>query len=276
MTIIPVAFLSDAASILASTESGMSGSKIVEFCNAWAADHGVDTPHAVYPFEARNKRTALLENLRAFPAPVQYRMLLDLCDLADSGRSEVQQLRTTLLERFAGSFPPVALADPHDDAAVLQLLGIAGTERYRPPKPLDSAPLPMVFICHASEDKPAARHLHARLKADGFQPWLDEVDLFPGQDWQLEIPRAVKRADAVLVCLSTHSISKTGYVQREIKVALDAAEERPEGALYIIPARLEECEVPERLSRWQRVDAFLPNGYERLCLALRTIERRQS
>ena len=276
MSTIPVAFLSHATSVLASSENGMSGSKIVEFCNAWAADHGVDTPHAIYPFKAGNKRTALLENLRAFPAVVQYRMLLDLCDLAGPARAEVQQIRATLVQRFGASFPPVALADPQDDYAVLQLLGVSGANSYRPPKQADFDAGPTVFICHASEDKPAARHLHARLKTDGFQPWLDEVDLLPGQDWQLEIPRAVKRADAVLVCLSARSTSKTGYVQREIKVALDAADERPEGAVYIIPARLEECQVPERLSKWHWVDTFAANGYERLCLALRAIQRRQT
>ena len=272
MSVIPVAFLNHAATILATSEHGMSGSRIVEFCNAWAADHGVDTPHAIYPFDARNKRTALLENLRAFPAEVQYRMLLDLCDLAGPERAEVQQLRSTLVSRFGVSFSPAALDDPRDDAAVLQLLGVFGAGSYRPPKGTDPTPGPTVFICHALEDKPAARHLHGRLKADGFRPWLDELDLLPGQDWQLEIRRAVRRAEVVLVCLSARSISKTGYVQREIKIALDAAEERPEGVVYIIPARLQECQVPERLAKWQWVDTFAANGYERLCLALRAVQ----
>ena len=131
MSVIPVAFLNHAATILATSEHGMSGSRIVEFCNAWAADHGVDTPHAIYPFDARNKRTALLENLRAFPAEVQYRMLLDLCDLAGPERAEVQQLRSTLVSRFGVSLSPAALDDPRDDAAVLQLLGVFGAGSYR-------------------------------------------------------------------------------------------------------------------------------------------------
>ena len=48
-----------------------------------------------------------------------------------------------------------------------------------------------VFICHASSDKPAARELYQRLKAEGFAPWLDEEDLLPGQNWKRVIPRAV-------------------------------------------------------------------------------------
>lgn len=273
MSSIPIAFLSRAASILASSENGMSGSRIVEFCNAWATDHGVDTPHAVYPFQARNKRTALLENLRAFPSEIQYRMLLDLCDLAGSERAEVQDIRAKLVERFAPPNESMALADPRDDANILQFLGVYDADSYSAPKTQGVGPGPTVFLCHASEDKPAARHLRTRLNADGFQPWLDEADLLPGQDWQLEITRAVRRADIVLVCLSARSISKTGYVQREIAIALDAADERPEGAVYIIPARLEECQVPDRLSKWQWVDTFSANGYERLCLALKATQK---
>ena len=38
-----------------------------------------------------------------------------------------------------------------------------------------------VFLCHASGDKPAVRTLRQRLMRSGVKPWLDEVDLLPGQ-----------------------------------------------------------------------------------------------
>jgi hypothetical protein len=126
-----------------------------------------------------------------------------------------------------------------------------------------------VFLCHTSGDKPAVRELYQRLRADGFEPWLDEEDLLPGQDWQHEIPRAVRQSNVVIVCLSKGSISKAGYVQKEIKIALDVSDEQPENTIFIIPLKLEECNVPDRLSRWQSVNLFSPNGYERLVLALR-------
>jgi hypothetical protein len=126
-----------------------------------------------------------------------------------------------------------------------------------------------VFLCHASNDKPTVRTLYRRLRADGFEPWLDEVNLLPGQDWQQEIPRAVRQSDFVLVCLSRNSITKAGYVQKEIKFALDVADEKPEGTIFIIPLKLEECDVPERLNRWQWVNLFRPNGYERMVRTLR-------
>jgi TIR domain len=125
-----------------------------------------------------------------------------------------------------------------------------------------------VFLCHSSADKDFVRRLHADLRRDGLQPWLDAEDLIPGQEWKVAIERAVRSSDVVLVCLSQSSISKTGFVQKEITFALDAAEERPEGAIYIVPARLETCEVPQRLGKWQWVDLFEPNGYQKLLNAL--------
>src|SRR5436853_6308588 len=39
-----------------------------------------------------------------------------------------------------------------------------------------------VFLCHSSSDKPRIRELYKRLLAGGFDPWLDEENLIPGQD----------------------------------------------------------------------------------------------
>ena len=105
--------------------------------------------------------------------------------------------------------------------------------------------------------------------ADGFDPWLDEEDLLPGQDWDIEITKAVRSAAAIVVCLSASSVPRRGYVQKEIKRALDVADEQPEGAIFIIPARLDDCEVPDRLQHLHRVDLFESAGYQRLVGALR-------
>lgn len=126
-----------------------------------------------------------------------------------------------------------------------------------------------IFLCHSSGDKQAVRYLYKRLRTDGFDPWLDEENLLPGQDWHQVIPQAVSEADVVLVCLSRGSINKKGYVQKEIKYALDAADEQPENTIYLIPLKLEECDIPQRLRRWQWVSLFDATGYDRLLNALR-------
>ncbi len=100
------------------------------------------------------------------------------------------------------------------------------------------------------------------------QPWLDELDLLPGQDWQVEIPKAIFSSDVIVVYLSKNSVDKEGYVQKEITFALDKAMEKPEGTIFIIPAKLEECNVPQRLSRYQWVDLSRTEGHKRLMMSL--------
>lgn len=126
-----------------------------------------------------------------------------------------------------------------------------------------------VFLCHASWDKPYVRDLYKRLVREGIDAWLDQEKLLPGQNWRVEIPKAVQEADVVVICLSNKSITKEGYIQKEIKFALDSAEEKPDGTIFLIPARIEDCPVPEKLSHWQWVDLFEENGYSRLLTSLR-------
>ena len=125
-----------------------------------------------------------------------------------------------------------------------------------------------VFLCHASGDKPAVRKLYDRLVTNGVDAWLDEKKLIPGQQWQIEIPKAVVNSDIVIVCLSSQSITKEGFVQKEIRLALDSADEKPDETIFIIPARLEDCNVPERIKRYHWVDLFSDDGYGRLLQAL--------
>jgi hypothetical protein len=146
------------------------------------------------------------------------------------------------------------------------------SERSLIPKAKNARSL-KVFLCHSSNDKPTVRKLYFRLRNDGVDPWLDEENLLAGQDWEQAIPKAVRSSDIVLVCLSTGAITKSGYVQKEIKYALDVADEQPEGTIFLIPLKLEQCEMPERLCRWQWVNFFEDNGYERLMRALRIREK---
>jgi hypothetical protein len=48
-----------------------------------------------------------------------------------------------------------------------------------------------VFLSYAHADREAVRTLYARLKREGVDVWLDKEKLLPGQDWELEIRKAV-------------------------------------------------------------------------------------
>jgi len=102
--------------------------------------------------------------------------------------------------------------------------------------------------------------------------WLDKEKLLPGQDWELEIRKAVREADVVVVCLSKQ-FNQAGFRQKEVRLALDTAMEQPEGEIFIIPARLEECDTLESLRKWHWVDLFEEDGYEVL---IRALQKRAS
>ena len=94
-------FIAYASDVLAETNSGLSGTKIVEYCNAYAIDYNKIIPYNSYPFDAPNKRTALRENLNAFEAAEQFRIIKELCELPGLCRLEkVNELRLKLFTRY--------------------------------------------------------------------------------------------------------------------------------------------------------------------------------
>lgn len=98
---IPTAFVSFAATEL--TNNGLSGSKLVEITSAYAADFGPDIPHARYPFDSPNKRTALLDNLLCFAPKQQYQIIRELCDRLnpDGSNSALVALKVKLTTEYA-------------------------------------------------------------------------------------------------------------------------------------------------------------------------------
>jgi len=129
-------------------------------------------------------------------------------------------------------------------------------------------PKPKVFLCYAGQDREQVEQLFEMLQHDGFSPWMDKKSLLPGQDWILEIRRSIETADFFIACISRHFQGRT-YGHKEIKFALDVLDLMPEGTIFLIPARLEECPVDDRIASRQWVDIFKPDGYEMLLKALR-------
>ncbi len=112
-------------------------------------------------------------------------------------------------------------------------------------------PTAQIFLSYASADRVAVRDLYRRLSDAGFTPWMDEEDLLPGQSWTREIFKAIRNSELILVCLSATSLNKLGYVQKEITYALDIWQEKLADDIFVIPVRLEECEVPRDLRNFQ-------------------------
>lgn len=129
---------------------------------------------------------------------------------------------------------------------------------------------PKVFLSYAREDRAPVMILYDRLAAAGILPWMDDRDILPGEDWEKSIWRAIQDSDFVVVCLSRYSTGKRGFLQREVKRALELWEEKLEEDIYLIPSRLEDCVPPNSLRKFQWVDLFRENGFDCLIEAITT------
>jgi hypothetical protein len=83
----------------------------------------------------------------------------------------------------------------------------------------------------------------------------------------LEIRKAVREADVVVVCLSKQ-FTQAGYRQKEVRLVLEVSELQPLDNIFIIPVRLQDCEVPVALSRWHWVDYYEEGSYKKLINSL--------
>ena len=197
-------------------------------------------------------------------------------DISVNNRSPfAQRMRRSIKKAGQRPIPDSPFLTPEGEWPTIAIRSLSPTSgppvsvTPKNPLPEDSSPAIRVFLCHSSGDKESVKPFYARLKQESCKPWLDEIDLIGGQDWDAAIRKAVRQSDIVIVFLSKLSITKSGYVQKEIKFALDVADEKPEGTIFIVPVRLEECSIPDRLSRWHYIDLYKPNGFDNLMKAIR-------
>ena len=102
-----------------------------------------------------------------------------------------------------------------------------------------------VFLAHASEDKKRVRELYKKLTEGGLKPWLDEEDLMPGVHFENKIKEAIKKSRFFLGCISENSVSKNGFVQKELRLALNELEQKAPDTIYFIPVLLDDVDLPD-------------------------------
>ena len=99
--------------------------------------------------------------------------------------------------------------------------------------------------------------------------WRDTAELWPGEDWRRKIRTAITSEAFVFVaCFSSRSVAKrTDHQNEELTLAIEEIRRRPEDQPWLIPVRLDECEVPDRsidatrsLNSLQPVDLFGPGA----------------
>lgn len=122
-----------------------------------------------------------------------------------------------------------------------------------------------IFISYTHEDIDAAMRLCESLKSiPGIEPWIDKKNLLPGMRWKPAIRKAIRESRFFIALLSSRSVIKKGFFQKELNDALEILNEFPEDQVFFIPIRLEPCDLPsEKLRDIQFVDLF-PNWEEGL------------
>ncbi len=128
-----------------------------------------------------------------------------------------------------------------------------------------------VFISYAREDEAIASRLYRDLELHGANPWLDQEKILAGEDWERTIYEAIKNSSYFIALISKHSVGKRGFVQKELRKALDLLDEFPPESIFVIPVRLDQSEPQhDQLSRLHRVDLFVSydDGLARICKAM--------
>ncbi len=130
---------------------------------------------------------------------------------------------------------------------------------------------PMVFICHASEDKATARRLDEDLRARGIRVWIDEHQLRGGDRWDGSIRDVLgSEADYVVVVQTPSLVAKdVGYVNKEINLALDRHLEYRPPRVFLLPVSVDGAML-DHLGHIQSTDMTdWATGIEQLTSAIR-------
>ncbi len=128
-----------------------------------------------------------------------------------------------------------------------------------------------VFVSYASPDRARVEPFVDALRSRGIDIWVDFQQLKPGQNWDFEIKRALDKASIIIMFVSDCSVDRRGYVQRELRIALDKRDERLIDDIYLIPVLLDDAvSLPNQLRSIQFVRASDSNCVDKIEEVVRT------
>jgi WD40 repeat protein/transcriptional regulator with XRE-family HTH domain len=181
--------------------------------------------------------------------------------IGDIERGTALKPRAQTLRRIADA---LGLAEP----AWAELLGLAAgsgsTEPAQAPR-RGQRQAGHAFISYVREDSYRIDQLQQALEAAGIPVWRDTDDLWPGEDWRAKIRQAITDDALVFIaCYSRASLSRRrSYQNEELVLAIEQLRQRRPDDPWLIPVRLDVCEIPDldlgggrRLASIQRADLF--------------------
>jgi hypothetical protein len=114
-----------------------------------------------------------------------------------------------------------------------------------------------VFLSYAREDIVFAQKLCNDLRHNGISVWFDETELQVGENWKTTIREKISISKFFLALISSSSINKKGFVQKEIEQAISVQKDKYIDDIFILPIRIDDCKIsyPE-FSSINYVDMF--------------------
>lgn len=99
---------------------------------------------------------------------------------------------------------------------------------------------------------------------------MDAEDILPGEKWDNRIQAAVESADFVMFFISRISSQKRGYIQKELRAIFRLCEEKLDDDIYLIPVRIDDCDIPRSLQQyqWMTFGGVCSYGWHRLYEAI--------
>jgi len=132
---------------------------------------------------------------------------------------------------------------------------------------LFSVSKPLVFLSYSRKDSEKIAELRRRVESMRCRIWFDREDI-TGGEWRRAIKQGLRESKRFLACLSRNTAERGEVLQYEWDTALEIQRDRLEGEIYLLPVRLEPCELPPSLSHLQCFDLYEADGWERLSRAL--------
>jgi WD40 repeat protein len=108
-----------------------------------------------------------------------------------------------------------------------------------------------VFLSHNAKDKPRVRRLAEHLQEAGLRVWFDDWRIQPGDDISLGIERGLDSSRVQVLCLSRAAL-ESDWVQLERNTVIFRDPTNVERRF--IPLLLEDCRLPDTISRYRYVD----------------------
>jgi len=103
---------------------------------------------------------------------------------------------------------------------------------------------PKVFLSYSHSDSTRVELLRRDLIAKGLDLWWDH-QILPGEAWELAIRTAIEQSAAFVVCFSKNVDAKTrSGIFPEVLRALEIYRQLRPGSIFLIPIRLNECDIP--------------------------------